>query len=79
MSPPGALAKPSQAGKVPGCLEQETGSSPEAMWLLPVPEAVSFCSPHSHLCRLVSEGSRIKMAPDSFKGKQMNTPSLSLW
>jgi hypothetical protein len=28
------------------------------LWLLPVPEAVSFCSPHSHLSRLVSEGSR---------------------
>ena len=25
----------------------------EALWLPPVPEAVSFCSPHSHLCRLV--------------------------
>ena len=33
------------------------GSASEAVWLLPVPEAVSFCSPHSHLSRLVSEGS----------------------
>jgi hypothetical protein len=45
------------AGKVPGCLEPEMGSAPEAVWLLTVPEAVSFCSPHSHLCRLVSEES----------------------
>jgi hypothetical protein len=42
------------AGKVPGCLEPKTGTVPEALWLLPVQEAVSFCSPHSHLCRLVS-------------------------
>jgi hypothetical protein len=27
-------------GKVPGCLEPETGSVPEAVLLLPVPEAV---------------------------------------
>jgi hypothetical protein len=33
------------------------GSAPEAVSLLPGPEAVSFCGPHSHLCRLVSEGS----------------------
>jgi hypothetical protein len=45
------------AGNVPRCLESETGSAPEAVWLLPVPEAVSFPSPHSHLHRLVSEGS----------------------
>jgi hypothetical protein len=42
------------AGKVPGCLEPEMGSASEGLWLLPVPEAVSFCSPHSHLHRLVS-------------------------
>jgi hypothetical protein len=41
-------------GKVPGCLEPEMGSASQSLWLLPVPEAVSFCSPHSHLCRLVS-------------------------
>ena len=35
----------------------KTGSVPEAVSLLPVLEAVSFCSPHSHLCKLVSEGS----------------------
>jgi hypothetical protein len=31
-------------------------SASEAMWLLTVPEAVSFCSPHSHLHRLGSVG-----------------------
>ena len=41
-----ALAEPSWVdtsplvGKVPGCLEPETGSIPEAVWFLPVPEAV---------------------------------------
>ena len=65
MAPPGAPAKalPGRAdtsplaGKVSGCLEPKTGSASEALWLLPVPEAISFCSPHSHLCRLVSVGS----------------------
>jgi hypothetical protein len=41
------------AGKVPGCLEPKKGAASEALWLPPVPEAVSFCSPHSHLCKLV--------------------------
>jgi hypothetical protein len=45
------------AGKVPGCLDLETMSAPEALWLLPVPEAVCLCSPHSHLCRPVLEES----------------------
>ena len=36
----------------------ETGSASEALWLLPVPEAVSFCSPHPYLHRLVSAESR---------------------
>jgi hypothetical protein len=51
------------AGKVPRCLELKKGSAPEAVWLLPVPKAVSFCSPHSHLCRLVSVGSWNQDAP----------------
>jgi hypothetical protein len=38
---------------VPGCLEPEKGAASEALWLPPVPEAVSFCSPYSHLCRVV--------------------------
>ena len=42
------------AGKVPGCLEPEKGAASEALWLPTVPEAVIFCSLHSHLCRLVS-------------------------
>ena len=48
---PGGVDTLPLAGKVPRCLEPETWSSPEALWLLPVPEAVSLCSPHSHLCR----------------------------
>ena len=55
--PPGQVDTSPLAGKVPGCLEPEKVSASEALWLLPVPEAVRFCSPHSHLCRLVSEGS----------------------
>jgi hypothetical protein len=48
MAPPGALAEPSRedtsplAGKLPGCLEPKSGSVPEAVLLLPVPEAVSL-------------------------------------
>jgi hypothetical protein len=47
------------AGKVPRCLEPEKGAASESLWLLPVPEAVIFCSPHSHLCKLVSVKSQI--------------------
>jgi hypothetical protein len=47
------------AGKVPGFLELETWSASEALWLLPDPEAVSFCSPPSHLPRLVLAGSKM--------------------
>jgi hypothetical protein len=46
------------AEKVPRCLEPKSGSASEALCLPPVPEAVSFCSPHSHLCRLMLVGSR---------------------
>ena len=54
-NPPGHLA-----GKVPRCLEPKTGTVSEALWLLPVPEAVIFCTVHSHLCRLLSEESWIQ-------------------
>ena len=50
---PGRADTSPLAGKVPGYLEREMGSATEALWLLPVPETVSFCSSHSHLCRLV--------------------------
>jgi hypothetical protein len=58
MSPADAPATPSQAGGTPllwqgRCPEPEKGPASEALWLLPVPEAVSFYSPYSHLCRLV--------------------------
>jgi hypothetical protein len=66
---PGGMDTSPLSGKVPGCLEPETGSAPEAVWLPPVPEAVSVCSPHSHLCRLVSEGS----------GNQDGSPRSSGW
>jgi hypothetical protein len=39
-----------------GCLEPKMGPALEALWLPPDPEAVSFCSPHSHLCRVVLPG-----------------------
>jgi hypothetical protein len=54
---PGRTDTSTLTRKVLGCLEPEMGSAPEAVWLLPVLEAVSFCSPHSHLCRLVSDES----------------------
>jgi hypothetical protein len=46
------------AGKVASCLGPEKGAALEALCLLPVPEAFSFCIPYSHLCRIHSEGSR---------------------
>jgi hypothetical protein len=42
------------AWKVDGCLVPEKGAASVALWFLPVPEAVSFCGAHSHLCRLSS-------------------------
>ena len=54
-------------GKVPGCLEPERGPAPEALWPLPILEAVSFFSPHSHLHRVVSKVS----------GKQDGSPMCS--
>jgi hypothetical protein len=51
---PGRADTSPLAGKVPGCLGPEKWVTSEALWLLPVPEAVSFCSAHSHLCRLLS-------------------------
>ena len=61
---PGGADTSPLAGKVPGYLEPETGSASEAVWLLPVSEAVSFCSPHSHLHRLVSKGALIFLPAD---------------
>ena len=37
------------SGREGACLEPEMQSASEALWPLPVPEDVSFCSPHSHL------------------------------
>jgi hypothetical protein len=48
------------AGKVSGCLGPEKRAFSEALWLLPVPEAVSFCSPHSYLCRILKVQSGIQ-------------------
>jgi hypothetical protein len=31
------------AGEVVGCLEPEKAAASEALWLLPIPETVSFC------------------------------------
>ena len=42
---PGGLDNSPLAGKVPICLESETGSAPEAVWFLPILESVSFCVP----------------------------------
>jgi hypothetical protein len=55
---PGGLDTSPLAGKLPRCLEPKTGSAPEALWLPHDPEAVSLCSPHSHLRRpdLVESG-----------------------
>jgi hypothetical protein len=48
MAPSPDLKEPSRVatsplvGKVPGCLEPEMGSVPEAVSLLPIPEVVSL-------------------------------------
>jgi hypothetical protein len=42
------------AWKVAGCLGPKKGAALEVLWLPSVPEDVSFCIPHSHLCRILS-------------------------
>jgi hypothetical protein len=54
------------AEKVPGCLEHKMGSALKALWFLPDPETVSFCSSHSYLCRLVLAGSLFIFLTESF-------------
>ena len=56
------------ARKVPGCLEPEEDFASEALWLLPVPEAVSLCSPHSHVGRLVVKESGNQDVSSRFSG-----------
>jgi hypothetical protein len=51
--PPKPSGHLSSAGKVAGCLEPEMGIASEALWLPHAPEAVSVCSAHTHLCRLL--------------------------
>jgi hypothetical protein len=51
---PGRVDTYPLAGKLLWCLEPEKGAASETRWIPPVPEAVSFCSPHSHLYRVVS-------------------------
>ena len=57
-SPPGLGGHLSSGEKVAGCLEPENGAASEALWLPPVPEAISFCIPHTHLWRILLVGSR---------------------
>jgi hypothetical protein len=51
---PGSADTSPLAGKVPECLEPKIRSASEALWLQPVPEAVSFYCSQSHLHQLVS-------------------------
>ena len=57
-SEPSQEATSPLAGKVPGCLEHEMGLPHKQCHFCMSQKLCSFCSPHSHLCRLVSEGSR---------------------
>jgi hypothetical protein len=59
------------AEEVIGCLDPETWSAPESVWLQSVSEAVSFCSPHSHLPRLVSVGSQHQDSTPRCSGKAL--------
>ena len=49
-----------------GCLEPEKGAASEALWLQLVPEAVSFCSAHFHLCILNVNFELAEMSKKSF-------------
>jgi hypothetical protein len=49
--PGGPLSYGRESGQMLG---PEKGATLEALWLPPVPEAVSFSIPHSHLCRILS-------------------------
>jgi hypothetical protein len=55
---PGQAVPYPLAGKVAGCLGPKKGPALEARLLPPVPEAVSFCIPPTHLCRILSAGSQ---------------------
>ena len=62
--PPGGVDTYPLAEKVPRCPETETQSASETLWLLPVPEAVSLCSPQSHLRRPVwAESGNLRWLP----------------
>jgi hypothetical protein len=56
--PGGLIFSGWESGKVAGCLGPEKGVALEALWLPPLPEAISFCIPHTHLCRILSAGSQ---------------------
>jgi hypothetical protein len=70
MSAADAQAKRSLAGrnsyplarKVAGYLGPEKGAALEALWLPPVPEAISFCIPHTHLAEYSQQVPRTKMS-----------------
>ena len=66
-SPPGQGGHLSSVRKGARCLEPEKGAASEALWLPPVQEAVSFCSPYSHLCRLLSEIKGIQKGKEEVK------------
>ena len=68
---PGRVDTYPLAGKVPGCLVPKKLAASEALWLPPVPEAVSSCSPHSHLCRIVSVESEIQDVSHRCSGKAL--------
>ena len=60
------------AGKVASCLGPEKRAALEALWLLPVPEAFSFCIPYSHLCIILSAGSQNQDVCCSCSGKALS-------
>jgi hypothetical protein len=60
--------------------KDQNRTCPKAELLWPVPEAVSFCILHSHLCRIVLEESGTKMSAVKAQAKQ-SRPGLTpiLW
>jgi hypothetical protein len=59
------------AGMVTGCLESEMGSVPKLCQFYLSQKMCRFCSKHSHLCRLVSEGSCNQEVLPRCSGKAM--------
>ena len=78
-SPPRPGGHLSSGREGAGMSGARNGSSPEAVSLLLLQKLCSFCSPHSHLCRLVSEGSGNQDDSSSCLGNPFRVGQTSLF